>query len=397
MTKNITIRRVDGDEMLDILFWLDNYAFRPTPPFPNREEWEEVIESRKGTAYYAVFEDGEGVAITACPPFTQNVRGKIFKMGGFANVSTHPSARRKGYSRELFRYAFEQLVQDGDVMSSLYPFRESFYERLGYVTFPQSRQAIFNPSTMDSLLKKDLGGAVELSLIGDGFDEYRAYVQRMHPHVHGMAVFTDVEGQKESAQRNLSWLAQAKVEGETAGVMVYNLKGEEMMNYDLRATRFYYRSSQGKYLLLAWLARHIDQAGKVELWLPSYEQPNTWLADIRPKIEPVFVAPMGRVLDVSSIGGMKTGSGRFTAHIRDPHCPWNNGIWKLEGGSGFLEVTPAAEANCNLSIQGLSALVYGVGDPVDYSIRGWGDPSPELQDIMRLMFPPKLPYLHEYY
>ena len=37
---NITIRPVEGQEMLDILFRLDNYAFRPTPPFPNREEWE---------------------------------------------------------------------------------------------------------------------------------------------------------------------------------------------------------------------------------------------------------------------------------------------------------------------------------------------------------------------
>jgi len=397
MTQNITIRRVEGDEMLDILYWLDNYAFRPTPPFPNREEWEEQMKTRKGTAYYAVFEDGKGVAITACPPLTQNVRGKIFKMGGFADVSTHPAARRKGYSRDLLRYVFKQLVQEGDVLSSLYPFREHFYERLGYVTFPQSRQAIFKPAVMDSLLKVDLGGRVELALIGEDYDFYRAYTEDMQSKVHGMALFRDVEGQKESAQSNRSWLAQAIVNGETAGLMVYNLKGDEMMNYDLRATRFYYRSSQGKYLLLAWLARHIDQAGKVELWLPSYEQPNTWLADIRPKLEPVFVAPMGRVLDVSAIGGMETGPGSFTAQISDPHCPWNNGIWKFEGESGILEVVPARIALCNLTIQGLSALVYGVSDPADYLVRGWGDPSLELQVVMRTMFPPKLPYLHEYY
>ena len=397
MTDNITIRRVEGEEMLDILYWLDNYAFRPTPPFPNREEWEGQMKSRKGTAYFALFEGGKGVAITACPPFTQNVRGKIFKMGGFADVSTHPEARRKGYSRDLLRFAFEQLVKNGDVISSLYPFRESFYERLGYITFPQSRQAIFKPAALDTLFKNDLGGEVELSLFGDGFDAYRAYIQEMQPQVHGMALFTDVEGQKESAQRNRSWLAQAKVDGDIVGLMVYNFKGEEMMNYDLRAPRFYYRTSQGKYLLLAWLARHIDQAGKVELWLPSYEQPNTWLADIHPKLEPVFVAPMGRVLDVSAIGGMKTGSGSFTAQISDPHCPWNNRTWKFEGASGTLEVTPAKNARCNLTIQGLSALVFGVNDPADFAIRGWGDPSPELQGVMREMFPPKLPYLHEYY
>lgn len=397
MADNITIRQVDGAEMLDLLYWLDNYAFRPTPPFPERDEWERRVKTRKGTPYYALFEGSQGVAITACPRFTQNLRGKIFKMGGFADVSTHPGARRKGYSRQLVRHAFEMLVNDGDVLSSLYPFRESFYERFGYVTFPQSRQAIFKPAVMASLLKMELDGEVELSLLGDGFDSYHAYVVEMQPKVHGMAVFVDYEGQKEAAQSNRSWLALAKVSGEVAGLMVYSLKGDEMMNFDLRAVRFYYSSSQAKYLLLAWLARHIDQASKVELWLPAYERPNTWLADIRPRLEPVFVAPMGRVLDVSGIGGMVTGSGCFTAKISDPDCPWNNGTWKFEGGSGTLEVSPGTGADCNLTIQGLSALVYGVTDPADFAIRGWGDPSPELQNRLRVMFPPQYPYLHEYY
>jgi GNAT superfamily N-acetyltransferase len=397
MAENISIRRVDGKEMLDILYWLDNYAFRPTPPLPDREEWEGRIKIRKTTAYYALFEGQKGVAITACPRFTQNLRGKLFSMGGFADVSTHPEARRKGYSRQVIRYAFEALVNQGDVFSSLYPFRESFYERLGYVTFPQSRQAIFKPATLEPLLKGDLNGTVGISLMGDGFDAYWGYVQDMQPRVHGMAVFTDVESQRETAQGNRSWLAQAKVGDELVGLMVYNFKGDEMMNYDLRAVRFYYRTSQAKYLLLDWLARHIDQAGKVELWLPSYEQPNTWLPDIRPKLEPVFVAPMGRVLDIAGIGGMQTGAGSFTARINDPDCPWNNGTWKFEGNSGVLEVTRVEQATFSLTIQGLSALAYGVTDPADFAFRGWGDPPPEIQVTMRQMFPPKLPYLHEYY
>ena len=165
------------------------------------------------------------------------------------------------------------------------------------------------------------------------------------------------------------------MDGEVVGLMVYNLKGDEMMNYDLRAVRFYYRTSQGKYLLLAWLARHIDQAGKVEMWLPSYEQPNTWLHDIRPKLEPVFVAPMGRVLDVAKLGGMQTGPGSFRAQISDPDCPWNNGVWKFDGDSGTLEVAPAQQADFDLSIQGISALVYGVNDPGDFSYPRLGRPA----------------------
>jgi len=38
----------------------------------------------------------------------------------------------------------------------LYPFRESFYERLGYVTFPQPRTARFSPQALLPLLKVKL-------------------------------------------------------------------------------------------------------------------------------------------------------------------------------------------------------------------------------------------------
>ncbi len=392
---NIAIRPVKGQEMLDILFRLDSYAFRPTPPFPNREEWEGRINNRQGPNYYALFENGEGVAIIACSSLTQNLRGKIFKMGGFFDVSTHPKARRKGYVRDLMRYAYQQLKDDGHVLSALYPFRESFYERLGYVSFPQSRKAIFNAADLHPLLNVRIEGEVELSLIGEAYDSYHDYVLKMQPLVHGMGVFEDP--QKESAQENRSWLLQARVDGEVVGILGYSIKGEEMMNYTLQAPRFYYRNALGKYLLLEWIARHVDQAGKAEIWLPAYEQPNTWLADINPKLEPVFVAPMGRVLNVPEIGGMETGTGSFRAKISDPDCPWNNGTWKFDGSAGQLMISPAQTADCHLTIQGLSALVYGVNDPDDFAFRGWGNPSPEMITIMRAMFPPKLPYLHEYY
>jgi hypothetical protein len=50
-------------------------------------------------------------------------------------------------------------------------------------------------------------------------------------------------------------------------------------------------------LLLDWIARHIDQADRAELWLPPYEHPETWLADMQVRIESQERAPMSRILD----------------------------------------------------------------------------------------------------
>ena len=94
---------------------------------------------------------------------------------------------------------------------------------------------------------------------------------------------------------------------------------------------------------------------------------------------------------------MKTGPGSFRANISDPDCPWNNGTWKFEGSTGKLAISPAQMTDCHLTIQGLSALVYGINDPGDFAIRGWGNPPLNVVETMRAMFPPKLPYLHEHY
>jgi GNAT superfamily N-acetyltransferase len=391
----ITTRPVQDQEMLDILYWLDNYSFHATPPFPDREDWSQRILSRVGASYYALFEDDAPVAITCCPSLVQNVRGKIFRMGGFADVSTHPKARRKGYSRQLIRYALRELRDQGNVFSSLYPFRESFYERLGFITFPLSRKAIFKPPVLASFLNRYLPGEVDQVLSGDGYETYRHYIEQMMPAVHGMAMFVD--SQKASAQGNRSWLILARHNDETIGLMMYNLQGEEMMKLNLRAFRFYYKNSLGKYLLLNWIARHIDQAERTEVWLPAYEQPNTWLPDLQIQLEPVFVAAMGRILDITHINGMECGEGKIDVRISDPDCPWNEATWRLEGIDGVLKISTSRSADCHLAIQGLSALVYGTNDPQDFEFRGWGNPNDQEQAVLRKLFPLRSPYLHEYY
>jgi predicted acetyltransferase len=382
------------EEMLEVLFPLTQYAFHPSPPFRDQEEWDEIVRQRKGVAYFALFEDGEGVATVAGTDMTQHVRGKIYPASGVWGVATHPAARRKGYCRRLMGSLLAANREAGRPLSCLYPFRESFYERLGYVGFPLPRIARLKPSALAPLLAQDMGGEVELVLIGDGYDTYREYVFRLQERVHGMGIF--VHGSKAWLQKkNPFWLALAHVDGALAGLLLYELTGEDVQQFTLRALRFYYDTSQARYLLLQWLARHVDQASEIEIWLTPYEQPETWLADMQVNTESAVRAPMCRVVDVRGLGGMQTGPGRFSARIHDPLCPWNEGVWRFETADGTLQVSRGEEADCELQIQGLSALLYGTHDPADFRFRGWGDPATPVQATMRAIFPPQTPYLHE--
>ena len=392
---NTTIRQLHGDEMLEAMNGLNAYAFRESPPFADKAEWQEVMRHREGFVYYSLLEDDAPVAGAASSAMTQHVRGALLGAGGIWAVVTHPAARRKGYSRAIMTRLLAAVRDAGQPLSCLYPFRESFYERLGYVAFPLPRVAKLTPLSLVPLLDRDLGGRVDLELIGDAFDTYLDYLRTLRQRTHGMAIFDYPD--HFSARRNNFWLAVARVGGQVAGVMLYDLRGPDIGDFTLRAFRFYYDSAQAKYLLLQWIARHADQASQAEISLAPFELPETWLADIKVTTQSDVRAPMGRVVNVAGLGGMHTGPGRFAARIADPLCPWNEKAWQFETVDGLLQViaADASAAGCDLSIQGLAALVYGTHDPGDFAIRGWGNPTPELQAAMRSIFPPMIPHLHE--
>ena len=162
-----TIRQIDGDEMRDILFELTSHSLHSSPPIRDRTGWDEIIKGRQGVRYLALFEEETAVSIAAAAPMTQQVRGTLFKMGGIWGVATELAARRKSYSRRVLTRLLAAMHEEGQVLSCLYPFRESFYQRLGYVTFPLSLKARFAPSALLPLIKKELNGRVERVLVAD--------------------------------------------------------------------------------------------------------------------------------------------------------------------------------------------------------------------------------------
>jgi predicted acetyltransferase len=390
---NITIRNLQGEAMLEILYTLNSYSLHPSPPLQNKEEWFSIVRERQGVNCRCLFEDETPVSIVVTTPMTQNMRGKLFPASGVWGVSTSPSARRKGYCRQVMASVLASDRENGKVFSNLYPFRESFYERLGYVSFPLVKIVRLSAHSLAPLLKITYGGEIVQQYIGEAYDMYREYLSAMRIHRHGMAFFDF--GDRGRANQNLLWVATALFDGNIEGIMLYRTLGEEVTKYNFVAPRFYYKTSRARYLLLSWIARHIDQVDKVELWLSQDEYPETWLADIQVKVEASIRPAMSRVLDIAKISGMDAGEGSFSARINDPLCPWNEGLWKFEGRGNKLQVSKAHQADCDLTIQGLTALIAGVHEPQDIPLRGWGNPDPEIQSIQRRLFPPLVPYMHE--
>ena len=391
-----TIKTLSAAEAAPIFNWLTAYAFMATPPIADEDKFAERISHTEGfTNFLALYEGDSPTACAAAGPMTQNIRGDLVDMTGVFMVASHPSHRRKGYSFRLLGALLQQMREKGHGFSCLYPFRESFYERMGYANLPGAFKAELNIHALQPLLKNTYRTKVELIEFIQQPERYYNFVQLFQKHTHGMATFK--KNYPPDPTRHKAWLLLSELDGKPDGMLVYNLQGDSPTKFKFNATRFYTLSQDSRYHFLEWIARHIDQTNQVSILLPPFEQPSNWFSDLNVKLDSQGISPMGRVLDIEKMNGLNAGEGLFSAEIIDPVCPWNEGSWVFEGQNGKLNVTRSEQADYQLTIQGLSALVYGSIPPSSYRYRGWGDIPHNVETSMLSVFPPAIPHLHEFF
>lgn len=82
--------------------------------------------------FYGAFDNDVLIAGSGIIPFEIKVRSKTFKMGGVDGVATKPEFRNRGVIREIFKQIYQDLYKNKIPISVLYPFKISYYEKLGY-------------------------------------------------------------------------------------------------------------------------------------------------------------------------------------------------------------------------------------------------------------------------
>jgi GNAT superfamily N-acetyltransferase len=392
----VKIRRITNEERLTVALPLQVYAFDRSPQSADDlEKFREYLPYAEDSVTLVADEGDAAEAVASAIPMRQNLRGTIHRMAGIAGVATNPLARRRGYIRALMTDLLAQMRDTGHVLSALYPFRPSFYERFGYVSLPASRTVSFSPADLGRLLGTDLPGELAWQRIRDGYDGYRALLQRLLADRHGFATFPDSRAVRERDQDE-QWLATARVDGEVVGAVAYRITRHAG---EIAADHLLSTGPLGRALLLRFFARHVDQSVKVTTTVAPDEMPELWATDLGTvsEIKAAFPshAPMARVLSLDALAGTAVGPGRVAVEVTDD--PFVAGSYLLDGSAGALAVTRAAPAGsvptATLTVAGLSALVYGVLDPVEVAIRGLGRVPEDAAAQLRTMWTRRIPYL----
>jgi GNAT superfamily N-acetyltransferase len=393
------IRRLGDDERPTISMPLQEYGFQPSPA--GGSDLARLCDAQqyyKGNITLIVEDHGTALAEVSAIPMRQNVRGLVYAMAGVAEVVTQPIARRRGYARTLLIELLGEMRETGHVVSVLYPFRPSFYERFGYVGMPQHRKVTFSPADLASLLTTPLVGEITWDRIGDRYEVYRDFTQRLLAQRHGFSLLPDYRS-VQLRDANERWLVTARVDREVVGAVTYRIvkQGGDLIADDLLTTNPLSRA-----LLLQFFARHVDQVGRIVTTVAADETPELWVTDLATVTEtktsfPECPAPMGRVLSLSALSGMSAGPGRVAVEIIDD--PFVAGHYILDGMAGILDVSrarlpvPTTTRTATLNSAGLSGLIYGVLQPEDIEIRGFGDVPRDAANEMRLLFPSLVPYV----
>jgi len=385
------IRHIHIDELMTHYAPLHRYSFYSSPPM-DLSLYENQFALYEDCIMPGMFEGDICVATTVAIPMTQTIRGKTFPMGGVAGVTSDPMTRRKGYVKKLMLHLFREMKEAKMPVSMLYPFRESFYEKLGYTLFNHVKAVTFKTADMKPLFNMDLPGSVDYANQQDSWDIGREFIKDYQATQHGMGLFEDKSLDLLYGNDKL-WLAIARDEnGEVIGTMAYKITA---FWGTFEVSRFFVKNSLARYLLLQFIAKHVDQVHDVAIKrIASSERPETWFSDLSMKIDPeIWLTAMGRIINVREIGGMKVGSGKVTIQVQDEFCPWNTGIFSFEAQNGELLISDGGDPDCTLSINALTALIYGTHDPQDFQWRGWGNPSEEAIQKMISLFPGESPYL----
>ncbi|WP_020579431.1 GNAT family N-acetyltransferase [Actinopolymorpha alba] len=388
-----TIRRVHGEELLTTALPLQSYAFIRSPhPVEAEERWRRSLHYHERNTILVAFGDEVAEATVEGLPMRQNVRGRTVGMLGVSGVATHPMARRRGHIRALLTQLHGEMRDAGHAVSTLYPFRQSFYERFGYVGFPKARRIRLFPAGLDRVVRADVPGEVTFHRIGEVYDDYSGFVERLLGERHGFSV-SPPESAAQLRDDNDHWVVFARQEGEITGALLYRTTG---FGQDLEGAALLSRGHIARTLLLQWLGRHLDQFSAFTFELPPDERPDLWYVDVHYAEEtkvasPTHSAPMGRVLSVEGLAGIGAGPSRVTVEVVDD--PFVGGIWTLDGSSGSLEVRRGGTPTATLTSHGLAALVYGVLDPEELVLQGYAVAEPESRTALATLFPPAAPYL----
>jgi predicted acetyltransferase len=318
---------------------------------------------------HAAFSNGKIVGGAAAFTFNMTVPGGDVPTAGVSVVGVYPTHRRRGILRSLMRAQLDDVHERGEPMAALWASEEPIYGRFGYgvagfcgeIALPHEYTAFaqsFEPEGTLRFLEPD----EVLEAIPPVFERIRSTWPGMFSRNRLWWEHREIEDPQErrDGAGPKRWIAYEQ-DGSIEGFAVYRHKPgweDGVSIAELRILEALGSSPEALRDLLGYLLA-IDWKATVRSWLLPPDHPLfLLLASPRRLRYRLGDSLWVRLVDVAAA----LSSRRYSAddsivfEVEDDFCPWNEGRWKLEGGTA--ERTKD-EPDLRLPVQSLGSAFLG--------------------------------------
>lgn len=328
---------------------------------------------------YVVELDGEIVGALTALKMTCNVDGSHLPCAGVAAVGVVPEARRSGVGAALMTETLRLFREDGFVFSALYPFRETYYSRFGYVSCG-GRVRVTMPT--DRFPKRRSTLPVRM-IPGSEYEQVRACFDSFCDRYNGST--------RRSNERWEDTDPYYVVGDPIEGFIQIKLSGDfwtplNMADLVWTTERSYYALME----VLHGLAINRTEA----CWYEPTNGPHMHLLDhgVKLQIERLL---MYRTLNLEAALMAKrvTGSGSVSFNVTDEHLPVNSGCWKVDYSPSKCSVASGQSSSVTFSQSQLTQFILGQPGYVEQCDDGL---APRDENLFEL-FPSRRVYCPDFY
>lgn len=322
------VRRIVEAEY-DQVVELGGFAFQYTPDPAERERH---FQRMRQSDIWGVFVDSRLASMMTVIPFETFVHGTALPTGGVAAVASWPEFRRQGHIRTMMTEALNEMRRKRQVLSNLFPFKQSFYAAFGWE--PAGRRYRYTMPMSQCPRFGQMNGVVRPT---DDHQELDAIQLRFAPSLNGTHK-RDAFWWESRILRKEARACVYERDGQPEGYLIYQVK-------DFKFTAFEWVSLTADAHRALWnfIANHDSMAETIHWSGPADGRDLRYLPD-PPKETQLALGHMSRIVDLE--GFYRAAFPAIAGHslrvaLDDGQCAWNHGLWELGGENQITRLDTA--------------------------------------------------------
>ena len=398
---NFELKLVNKDDVTQFNELL-RYVFQVTSDDLQTFGWEEdeikqaklpVLEQADVIGW---FDQQKLISQIAIYPFTVNIFGTEYAMGGVTGVGTYPEYAGLGLMNQLMVSALEKMRDNQQYISYLYPYSIPFYRRKGWEII--SDKMTFTVKDTQLPKTKQVLGMVERTECDDPliFDIYNRFASQQHGSMIRNQLAWDEYWRWESDEMMAA--VYRDTEGTPTGFLFYRLADEVFYLKEM-----VFLNEEARIGLWNFISAHFSMVTEVK-GSTYTDEPLAFLLDdseIKETISPYY---MGRIVDVLPFlekFPFKTLSkinGEWLFKVEDPLADWNRHTYRLTFCDGKITIALTdKEADSVINIPTLTTMFLGYKRPTYLQKIGRLQASPEHVQLLESIIPTDVPYYSDYF